>query len=277
MNEYQRQAYLNALGVDYYVPRWRLPLAPEPVACELPVLVSPENDPSARAEGGIAGPESHQRQAQPHTEPEALRREPAPASVDEVLKGMSGRASANERSTAERAAAQVAEQAEPPREKLEPFTLSIWRSPLPLLVLDARVPRAAMPTDRLLRNILQAVQPHEAGSVREEVLAWPSVHNPAVHLRVEDAQAELHTWLEIELAQRPVRQLLLMGEKAARFYLPEGTDYRESLWQNIKLEPFNQPALIAPSLLELLREPLLKRDLWRALQPLLPLDAPANS
>ena len=35
MNELQRQHYLSAMGIDTYMPRWQLPFAPAPFACEV--------------------------------------------------------------------------------------------------------------------------------------------------------------------------------------------------------------------------------------------------
>ncbi|WP_439509668.1 hypothetical protein [Marinimicrobium koreense] len=257
MNEYQRQAYLDALGMEQYVPRWLMPHAPMPTACELPMVEPPSEAPALARE--------------PATE-----RAPAetPRPVADFLNDMREPAKPTRREAPpepERVAA-----AEPPAERIEPFTLSIWRSPLPILVVDARQPRAAMPTDRLLRNLLQALAPHDSQRVSEEVLPWPLVNHKAVRLSADDARAELSTWLETELTNRPVRHLLLMGESAARFLLPEDKPYGEVLWQSLPLSPFDMPTLVAPSLLEILRNPDLKRPLWAAVQPWLPMDVPAS-
>ncbi len=258
MNEYQRQAYLDAMGMEQYVPRWLMPHAPMPTACELPIEmpkaaapVSPQ--PAAPDSAPAVGPRPVTDFLDDMRRPPAkpARREPEPA--------------------AEQAAPAV-----PVPERIAPFTLSIWRSPLPVLVVDARQPKAAMPTDRLLRNLLQALAPHDSREVREEVLPWPLVRHKAVRLTADDARAELSTWLETELTNRPVRQLLLMGEAAARYLLPEDQSYENVLWQSLKLAPFDVPTLVAPSLLELLRDPSLKRPLWGALQPWLPLEVAAN-
>lgn len=252
MNEYQRQAYLDALGVEQYVPRWLLAVAPEPVACELPTEVAREAQPAAPAPDKAA------------PAPGA-----APTAVSEVLEGM--RREPSRQRAPEKPVPEPVSPAPEPVERVRPFTLSIWRSPLPLLVLDAREPRSAFPTDRLLRNLLNALGPHDAQRVTEEVLPWPLVNNPAVKLTAEDARAELHTWFEAELSNRSVRYVLLMGENAARYFLPEGQSYSDALGQVQDLPPFNVSALVAPSLIELLREPALKRPLWRSLQAWLPM------
>lgn len=254
MNEYQRQAYLDALGVEQYVPRWLLTVAPQPRACELPEVVvgEPQTEtPSPATARATPAPQA------------------APTPVSEVLEGM--RREPSRQRAPEKPAPEPANPTPEPAERVTPFTLSIWRSPLPLLVVDAREPRAAFPTDRLLRNLLNALGPHDAQRVTEEVLPWPLVNNPAVRLTAEDARAELHTWLEAELANRSVRYVLLMGENAARYFLPEGQSYSEALGRVQDLAPFNVSALVAPSLIELLRDPTLKRPLWQSLQPWLPM------
>lgn len=252
MNEYQRQAYLDALGVEQYVPRWLLTVAPEPFACELPTEVAREAQPAA-----------------PALDKAAPAPRAAPTAVSEVLEDM--RREPSRQRAPEKPAPDPATPAPEPVERVTPFTLSIWRSPLPLLVLDAREPRSAFPTDRLLRNLLNALSPHDAQRVTEEVLPWPLVNNPAVKLTAEDARAELHTWLEAELSNGAVRHILLMGANAARYFLPEGQSYSEVLGQVQDLSRFNVSALVAPSLIELLRDPSLKRPLWRSLQTWLPM------
>lgn len=253
MDEYRRQTYLDVMGLEQYAPRWVLPLAPEPRACTWPKRVSPER---AQPPGS---PELASRLAQPRAaQPQAVIRQ-----LEEEFRA------ASEPAAQTPAAAQ-------PAQTPEPFSLSIWRSPLPLLVLDARQPRAAMPTGRLAANLLGAVA-QSCGwtlgkdQIREESFSWPSVHNPAVPLGAADARAELEAWLEADLGRQPARHLLLMGEPAARHLLPPGRQYADCLWQTTRLADFSPPALVTPSLLEFLQEPLLKQRLWLSLQAVLPL------
>ncbi len=262
MNEYQRQAYLDAMGMEQYVPRWLMPHAPAPTACELPVMR-----------------EAKQETAQPAARAPEQKSQAAPAAgprpVADFLDDMRRPPEKPKRREAESTPAAAAPVEAAP-ERIAPFTLSIWRSPLPVLVVDARQPRAAMPTDRLLRNLLQALAPHDGKQVQEEVLPWPLVKHAAVRPTAEDARAELSTWLDTELTNRPVRHLLLMGASAARFLLPEEQSYEKALWSSLQLDPFNLSTLVAPSLLDILRDPSLKRPLWQALQPWLPLDTTAS-
>lgn len=242
MNELQRQSYLSALGLDNYAPRWLLPGAPVSVPCARPEPPRAPVDVPVQAEAERAAVESA----------------PAATPLAEVMREMAGPAA-----SAPAPVQAPARDTKSPR--VAPFTLSIWRSSAPLLVLDARQPRSALPTERLLRNLLAALGLLDSASVTEEVLPWPLVAPASAEPGADDARAELHTWLEAELTRRPVRGLLLMGDNAARHLLPTEADLEALRWHKADLPAFDCPALVLPSLVELLQAPLQKRALWRAL------------
>ncbi|MGD8175537.1 hypothetical protein [Marinimicrobium sp. ARAG 43.8] len=260
MNEYQRQAYLDVLGVEQYVPRWQFAQAPEPVTCELSVLDEVRS---------VEQPSSETRAASAPQKPVTGAAVTPPVMTD-VLRDMTAPETDRRPRPIDPEAAPVPEKAADAA-TVAPFKLSIWRSPLPLLVLDAREPKAALPTDRLLHNLLAALGAETGQGVSEEVLPWPLINNPKVRLTTEDARQELHSWLEAELRKRPVKHLLLMGENAARHFLPNEQRYDEALWQSFVLPVVDRQALVAPSLAELLRDCSLKRPLWQALQAWLPM------
>ena len=55
MNELQRQAYLSALGIENYAPRWLLPAAPVSAPCVMPVMpVLPDVAPLAVSAAHVA-------------------------------------------------------------------------------------------------------------------------------------------------------------------------------------------------------------------------------
>jgi len=267
MNELQRQRYLSALGVESYAPRWLLPGAPEPVLCtRLPVAAAegepePANLPADAQPGAASSDVSTELRTLSGRVPET-RGEPrgsteAPQALSDVLRQIADSEAAP--------AALQSPAARPPEKQnalpvVAPFTLSIWRSSLPVLVLDSREPKAAMPTERLLRNLLRSLGEVDTASIHEEILTCPLVPRatPA------DARSELSAWLDAELTRRPVQKVLLMGQNAARYLVAEDSEHTVLQW--LSLPGFEVRALTAPSLVDLLRDPSQKRSLWRALQ-----------
>lgn len=249
MNELQRQHYLSALGVESYAPRWLLPGAPEPRLCtRLPVAIPvAEPEIAAQAPQAVATP---------------VRAE-GPQALSDVMRQMTGSGGGAAPLSTALEAAPALPTTPTAQPTVAPFTLSIWRSSLPILVLDSREPRAAMPTERLVRNLLRSLGDVDPASVTEEVLACPLVPKPTP----ADVREELSTWLEAELGRRPVQTLLLMGHNATHYLVPEDAEKEQLLWQWVPLPGLDRPALIAPSLVDLLREPSHKRTLWRALHP----------
>lgn len=251
MNEYQRQAYLMALGVENYMPRWSLPAAPAPQVCVLPVIsvtnttthfFSAENEPYQ-----FAAPEDLKTPKMNRVAAADVLRDLVEPHKASALLGVKSR------------------QFEPEMpETISPFALSIWRPLRDLLVIDSRNTHLALPTELLLRNILYAIFGAQTLPGVEEILRWPLIENAMISCTEKDARNTLQVWLEVELDRCPVTHLLLFGRNAAHYFLPDDHRYEQSLWQWLNVSPSVQ-TLIAPSLAELLQQPLLKRNLWQCL------------
>lgn len=258
MDEYTRQAYLASLGVENYMPRFRLSVAPESTACSLPV--SKINELPASYETPALNLESHQIIVQ-HNPLQSPRINPI--SISEVLRDLGDKQ--HPISVAPLAPALMTPKID---EIISPFSLSIWRPQNGLLIIDARNTQLALPTELLLRNILSALLGAPIALGREEVLRWPLIENDSIPHTEEDARNALHVWLEVEIEQRQTKRVLLLGENAARYFLSDNFHYDQSLWQWLNIPPSIVQALIAPSLVQLLQQPLLKRNLWQSSAPL---------
>lgn len=258
MNEFQRQTYLSALGIENYMPRWRLALAPKPVICELPILVDAGN--TVPGEGA----ETYTSVSPFAVSEESRSNNENPLAVADVLRELQ----LDNKTPLKSAVPVVAPIVSPPTQTIAPFALSIWRPHAELLVIDSRNPKLALPTELLLNNIMHAVFGAQTLLGKEEVLRWPMVDNTFVSRTIDDARSVLQVWLEVELERRPVKHLLLMGKNAAQYFLPLDADATAVLFQQVNLVELSIPAIVAPSLIELLQQPLLKRDLWLALQAL---------
>lgn len=278
MNELQRQQYLDALGVDTYMPRWVLPHAPEPVACDVSFIPS-ELGAGEAGKGITAGVAS-----QPTTNDAApvVRSAPAggaspgqasPSSVLAVLSGEAPAAepaSSVESETKDTSTSVATEQAksQTASEPAPAFALSIWRISEDLLVVDSRQAQLALPTEPLLINILVALGYPRQPLPKTEVIRWPMVDNPFVGQTQADAREMLEAYLDGKLLTHPTKHLLLMGEDAARYILPVEQNAEKVLGQSVALPQHNAEAIVVPSLSDMLQEPLLKRLTWQAIQPL---------
>lgn len=259
MNEYQRQIYLSALGVENYMPRWRLALAPAAVVCDLPAIAAEVQHMASTEAAGVSidsdKPAISQSQGGAGVAPlmaDVLRTLTQPTLGSKHPLPLPSLPSARQSLATE---------------QIPAFVLSIWRPVDDVLVIDSRNTQLAFPTDALLNNILRAVFALQAPLSNEEILRWPLVDNVLVARTEDDARSALQVWLEVELERRPARQLLLMGRNATQYFLSPDLKYDDILWKEIALTNSTNRAMVTPSLVELLQQPILKRDLWRALQP----------
>ena len=258
MNELNRQAYLAALGLENYMPRWRLPEAPEPYACVLPeiqIVQAPANSEVQSVSTAVASLE---------------RQFVSPASkgiAEDVLAAFSAPAQKPDKSPVGFDAASILAQLEKPKAapKIQPFSLSLWRPEPGFLIIDERNTQLALPTELFLSNMLRACFGIAKSALGEDVLRWPMIENSFVSRTEIDARTELQTWLAVENELRPIARLWLMGHNASRYLLPEATDLDAVEWDLWTLAAPGIKALILPSLNQLLQQPLLKAKLWASL------------
>jgi hypothetical protein len=257
MNELQRQAYLSALGIENYMPKWQLPFAPAARQCDsLPSIL----DENITSESNF-----HEIVTAEILVEKKTTVLPDLAASHQLLADINAPVAKPVRITA----ASIMQQLEQtPQEVLRPFALSIWRPRPGCLIIDSRNTALALPTELLLHNILRAWLGQSVGVMQEEVLRWPMVENRFVSRTAADARTELQTWLAVENELRPVDQLWLMGENAARYFLPADVDTMQAWWQKHTLAESGLHGLILPGLNQLLQQPLLKAQLWSVIRTL---------
>lgn len=255
MNEHQRQAYLSALGVENYMPRWRLAMAPEPQACVMPIYANTYSEPAEV----VPADEQLVRQVAGDIQRSSMQ-SVSPTLIADVLRDF-----VEPQKVSTSVTRNLVSEIPKVVNELAPFALSVWRPKADVLVIDSRNPQLALPTELLLNNMLSATFGRRLISGPEEVLRWPMVESSAISRTAEDARNTLQVWLEVELEQRPINYLLLFGKNSAQYFLPQSESYDESLWQWLTLSAPSVSALTAPSLVELLQQPLLKRHLWQCL------------
>lgn len=255
MNELQRQAYLSALGIENYMPRWQLPCAPANSQCDLSTL----------ANDLLAGNS---------VETQSSDQPVIPLSTSIHNPDVSGRLLDDIKATSAKpvkiSAASILQNLEQkPVADIHPFSLSIWRPQPGMLVIDSRDTSLALPTELLLHNILRAFLGRSIASLQEEVLRWPMIENRFVSRTAIDARTELQTWLSVEHDLRPISQLWLMGENATHYFLPENVELNNALWKSHRLPELGLTGFVIPSLNQLLQQPLMKAQLWAAIKNIL--------
>lgn len=253
------------MGIDSYMPRWILPGAPTPEICEFAISAQVQSEsggavqPQPAAEVAAVAAElpaaSQGAQGAPAAADmlDELARSPAPVESD-----MSAAAEATVESP--KASAPVA-----------PFALTVWRVSEALMVIDSRQVQLALPTDRLLSNILRALGYKLPSLPKAEVVRWPFYENKmadqAAGTEIE-VREMLHAFLDAHLVLNPAQYLLLMGQEAARYILPAGVDLQNPPSEGVELKELATTAVVTPSLSEMLQAPELKAGTWRVIQPL---------
>lgn len=251
MNELQRQAYLSALGIENYAPRWLLPSAPVSLACVMPVFDIPvatvETSPAAFVAAAM-----NQHIGSNTPAPNLLtaiadlaeqKKVPLAVSAADILQQLEGKKAP----------------------VVQPFSLTVYRPQPGFLIIDSRNTKLALPTEVLLNNLLRAHFQKGQFALDEEVLRWPMIENRFVSRTEDDARNELQTWLAVENELRTIHTLWLMGESAARYWLDSGSDWLATCWTMQPVKDSSLQALILPSLNQLLQNPAQKSKLWACL------------
>ncbi len=273
MNELQRQQYLDALGIDTYMPRVILPYSPIPIACDISFL-----------------PETFGVDAS-SVMPSAIQSMPTPVTValsqltNKSAGGFSGdvlSVLADKPQSSVVASESVAALVDKLAEKVKipsaapAFALSIWRVSDSLLVVDSRQAQLALPTEPLLINILVALGYPRQPLPKADVVRWPMLSGPGVDQSEASAREMLEAYLDSRLMPQPGTRLLLMGADAARYVLPVAQMVENTVpfGQSFMLEALQANAIVVPSLADMLLAPASKRLTWQAIQPLvLPIQA----
>jgi hypothetical protein len=253
MNELQRQVYLSALGIETYMPRWHLPCAAQSHACELPA-----HSPIAN-ESAIIPVE--------HLQSRAVVQSDKPQAFNNLLDNLLDEKAVikTENKQLSISAKSILASLSHKANTCEPFSLSILRPCDNLIIIDSRNTSMAFPTELLIRNLLINLMPAQVFNFNEEVLRWPMIENSFTKRTEDDARIELQTWLSVQQEIRPFTHIWLMGANAARYFMSVDINYTDSQFKTEKMVDSSINALVLPSLIELLKSPLLKRNTFAAI------------
>lgn len=227
-----RSRYLDALGVDVYVPRVALPAAKASAACEW--LIDAQE--IVQTDSAVELPQS--------TVPNSPKPTPITRDIDIQPARVATVASASPIKVA------AANAAATPK-----FALSVTLVDGDLLLIDDAPATNAERVEfqKLLANFLFALQrqPVQFGF---DVFLWPMLKSATVQQDATAAREALNAYLQKQIQQRNVRRALILGAAAHQWC---------ALEDNPQLH-----CVRSVSLLQCLREPQHKRELWDAVRAL---------
>lgn len=268
MNELTRMQYLDAMGIDMFVPTACLPHAKASIQCSLP---SVELLPFASNEAslGVAEPLEVAGHAVSTN---------VPVSVANVLADLGDGKARSEpalqpefaptRSKGMRKANEVIGSIVKPELAPAHFTLGMWRVEPHLQIIDSRLAGDALPTDVLLRNILKVHNLLPQSMPAQEILHWPLPGVALTDTSWGAAHDMVISFLEGRLQANPASAFLVFGEDAFCALMGESANFTEVLYQSVTVDTFAADVIVLPSLRSLLHNPLEKKQLWPVLKRL---------
>ncbi len=272
MNEQQRMQYMEAMGIEMFVPRLALPNALLSIPCPLPIADSVGN-----ADGEVLKEALIKDSSTSHTLPDIASGETSPADKagmpsicweDEIQKHkptVGSRVTQNHIAESP-STDQAAKESEVEWERVS-FTLHLWHLDS-IMVVDSHQSGDALPTERLLTNMLISAGLLPVRLPSTEALVWPLVNSRPQDQSWLAARQMVSAFVDSRLSQKPVKQLLLLGENAYNAFVGNGQTFADRSYQTVSIDDLSLPATVLPSLAKILYEPTLKRKVWRALQPL---------
>lgn len=263
MDEQRRAVYLEAMGIEMFVPRYILPAATAPVQAPLPAPATLAADVQPDESDSLQGAEGAENP-------------PGPTKVGGMVSGIIGELSGEKSSRAQPRAQQGAEPSSPAKRVLDVleqpapaesihFSLNLWRVSERVLIIDSHQSRQALPTGALLSNILFA-KGLRVSLPRPEVLVWPMAGAAVGETGWPHACEMVQAFLKARCDRQPVRTIWLMGEAAYRAVFAGADDHGENIGKLRELGSLGASALVLPSLADILKSPALKAPVWQAVK-----------
>ncbi len=253
MNELQRQAYMEAMGVDCYIPRLQLPAAPVSKLCAMPVVAL-----QAVSEPAIA--------TKIVTEPVATGTQSRASGSAAAMQALfnEGDAPVVKKAAVIQADNNRGVKPSTHQEPVPQFALSIVRGNN-ILLLDEGLPATVDPSEylQLIQNMLFALGAGKQ-NLSIDAFIWPMIRNSQVDQSETAARQTLQAFLAKQIDQLGASYMLLMGDIVSQYLVDDALPVGD-LIQHPQL-----PVMVIRSLSahRMLTEPQLKRDVWQDLQAL---------
>lgn len=292
LTEQARTQYLEAMGVDSYVPRWHLTNAAQSQHCELAVEVTTNpvtrnpttKNPITRTANNTV-PEDVQSDTQGSAQNAAqnthLSKEQVTSlseGLSSVLAELSDSNTKTRRSSPRPADEKKSEQNTSSQESIQSisdiqsqlapasFNLGLWFTDTQIQILDSRQKGDALPTEALLSNMLLANGLMQTRLPPMETQVWPFPGALESERGWDAAHGMMVDFFQFRFKQSPARAILAFGEEAAKATLGPSINYEELCFSSKGTKHKDTPVIVLPALRTFLYEPALKSRVWSALE-----------
>jgi len=253
MNELHRQEYLSLIGIEQYIPRWRIPFAAESNPLE---IINLNQDFSK-----VHPHEMVNEKVETNSPELRVNNSDEPLGIASLLDDFQAKQTFRKNQIENRS--QVSEQKN--SSQLQPFTLNVWRPESGFLILASRN-FEAMPTELLLNNFLKFYLKNPRLQLSEEFLRWPAATTSQILPTETAAKTELQTWLNVQHEIQPINKIWFFGyihcyfmEEAAE--IKNTVNSRELILDQSINSKASIKATILPELSQFLLQPSLKAEL----------------
>jgi len=275
LNENRRLHYLEAIGIDTYVPRRLLVNAPEASLCELAIVETeaPGMELVSGASGSVSDPALSEGSV--FKQEDNIGR-PLNKTISSVLEGFSdapvrkpvlAEVEAASETNSAASAGQLDKATVKPEEKAR-FQLGLWLTDTSIQVVDARQPGDALPTQVLLTNFLIACGLIQTNLSPMESQVWPLAGAPESEQGWEAACSMMEDFLQFRFEAKSTRALILCGQDAVKAALGPDAQYEAMLFKQERSAHYDVELVVLPALREFLYKPELKASVWKALTSL---------
>ena len=263
MLERQRLQYLSILGIDNYMPRRLLQGAAGSVLLSAeqlqPIMDSQTVLPSLKE---VPVDSTQQEKVGNQTVDVGEELSLSPKTLLDTIESPPAKGDVPEAALVDR---------EPVAPSAVEFVFTIWRINDDCLIVDSHQPGTALPTDRLLLNILRAIGYSLVQLPQSDSIRWPlftgNQYTTASN-DTEEACAMVQAYMTAQVTKGDVKQLLLMGDAAFSYVVNHDQTFDQCQGGLITDAQWQATIAVLPSLTTMLTDPTQKAIAWKALKQL---------
>jgi len=250
--------YLDAMGVEQFVPRKLLANSAELRLCELPVQLETSLD-------EVNAPQVEERPLPQAAEVvnrllDTVTLVAEKSEIQSVKDSLQSQSSSGETSNPPQLVTSEIEQAQ--------FSLAVWHLQNGVLAIDTHEPRSGLPTAKLLGNILLAGGLLNLNLPQAGVINWPLGVASQADAGWQAAREYVESYLDAANQKLETSLLLIFGDAALKSLISEEEAAQIQFGQKFSASHFSASAIYFPALGSILRHPEYKALVWRGLSRL---------